>query len=131
MNINPQLDSREWVFCQVDASFPLALTKPLLVFHEDESTTIVIETEHAKRYDLRYEFVCRRITANVDSGLDSVGFISTLTAALAGRGISVNVVSAFHHDHLFVPLDRVDDAMQTLQALSSKAGSLDQIVDPL
>ena len=129
--VNPQLDPREWVFCAVDASFPLALTKPLLVFHEDESTTIVIETENAKRFDLPYEFVCRRITAGVSTALNAVGFIAKLAAALAERGIAVNVVSAFHHDHLFVPADRAGEAMQTLQALSASAGSLDQIVDPL
>ena len=34
---------------------------------------------------------------------------------LAAAGISVNAVSAFHHDHLFVPEDRAEEALRLLQ----------------
>jgi hypothetical protein len=52
------------------------------------------------------------------SSLLAVGFLAAVTAALASEGISVNPVSAFHHDHLFVPWERRRDAMRILRALS-------------
>jgi uncharacterized protein len=52
-----------------------------------------------------------------------VGFLAAITARLATAGISVNAVSAFHHDHLFVPADRADDAMVLLQEMSKATRS--------
>jgi hypothetical protein len=48
-----------------------------------------------------------------------VGFLAAITARLAEAGISVNAVSAFHHDHLFVPADRGDEAMAALRDMSA------------
>ena len=43
------------------------------------------------------------ITLDVHSSLESVGFLAAVSARLAAAGIPCNAVSAFHHDHLFVP----------------------------
>ena len=37
----------------------------------------------------------------------------------AAAGIGVNPVSAFHHDHLFVPEARAEEAMTILREISS------------
>jgi hypothetical protein len=42
-----------------------------------------------------------------------------MTARLADAGIGVNAVSAFYHDHLFVPEDRADEALTLLQKMSA------------
>lgn len=91
---------------------------PLLTFREQEGTTLVIQREEAEAAGLRYAFASRMITLTVHSALDAVGFLAAITARLAEAGISVNAVSAFHHDHLFVPADRADDAMAALQQMS-------------
>jgi hypothetical protein len=49
------------------------------------------------------------------------GFLAAITARLAETGISVNVVSAFYHDHLFVPHDRADEALARLQEMMRRA----------
>jgi len=54
----------------------------------------------------------------VHSALDAVGFLAAVTTRLAEAGISVNAVSAFHHDHLFVPEHRADEALQLLLEMS-------------
>jgi uncharacterized protein len=59
-----------------------------------------------------------RITLGVHSSLDAVGLTACVAEALAARGIGANVVAAFHHDHVFVPWGRRDEAMAALQALS-------------
>lgn len=68
---------------------------------------------------LRQTFASRLITLTVHSALDAVGFLAAVTARLAETGISVNAVSAFHHDHLFVPADRAEDAMAVLREISA------------
>lgn len=90
----------------------------LLVFREQEGTTLVILREAAEAAGLRYAFPSRLITLTVHSALDAVGFLAAITARLAQAGISVNAVSAFHHDQLFVPTDRADEAMAILQETS-------------
>jgi Uncharacterized protein conserved in bacteria len=47
-----------------------------------------------------------------------VGFLAAVTAPLAEAGISVNAVSAFYHDHLFVSVERAEDAQRLLQKLA-------------
>ena len=59
-----------------------------------------------------------RIMLAVHSGLDAVGLTARVAGALAERDISANVVAAFHHDHVFVPWDRRDEALETLAALA-------------
>ena len=118
-NMKPELDPEEWVFCSVDPTFPLALAKPLMVFHEGEGTTIVITAGAADRFELAYEERWNRITATVLSALDAVGFIAELVRCLAQRNIPANAVSAYHHDHLFVPADRAADALRALETLAA------------
>jgi hypothetical protein len=47
-----------------------------------------------------------------------VGLTAAFAAALAREGISCNVIAGLHHDHLFVPWDRRDDALRALEALA-------------
>ena len=60
-----------------------------------------------------------RITLAVHSSLDAVGLTAAVAGVLAERGISANMVAAFHHDHLFVPWSRRAEALAALQALSA------------
>ena len=118
--MKPALDPREWVFCSVDRSFLTSAHRPLLVFHEPEGTTIVIEREVAESLGLEYAFVSRHITLRVHSDLNAVGFLSTIASELAKHMIPTNAVSAFYHDHLFVPLDKAEEALRILESLSSE-----------
>ena len=115
-NIKPELQPGIFVFCTIPANQPVpAALNPLLTFREQEGTTLVIPREEAEAAGLNHAFASRLITLTVHSALDAVGFLAAITACLAAAGISVNAVSAFHHDHLFVPYDRADEAMALLQ----------------
>ena len=61
------------------------------------------------------------ITLSVHSSLEAVGFLAAITARLANAGISVNAVSAFHHDHLFVPEHRASEALRLLQDMQDQS----------
>jgi uncharacterized protein len=123
-HMKPEMRPGIFVFCTIppDQSIPAALT-PLLTFREQEGTTLVIPREEAEAAGLSYAFSSRLISLTVHSALDAVGFLAAITARLAAAGISVNAVSAFHHDHLFIPADRADDAMAVLQELSKATHS--------
>jgi hypothetical protein len=45
-----------------------------------------------------------------------------MTSLLAERGITTNVIAGFYHDHMFVPSDRTDEAMEALKELASEPG---------
>jgi hypothetical protein len=118
-DMKPELRPGVFVFCSIPANEPApAMLRPLLTFREQEGMTLVILREEAEAVRLRYTFPLRLITLTVHSALDAVGFLAAITAGLADAGISVNAVSAFHHDHLFVPVDRADEALAVLQEMS-------------
>lgn len=102
-HMKPELRPGIFVFCTIPTNAPIpAALNPLLTFREQEGTTLVIRREEAEAAGLRSAFASRLITLTVHSSLDAVGFLAAIAARLAEAGISVNAVSAFHHDHLFV-----------------------------
>ncbi|MEE8121371.1 MAG: ACT domain-containing protein, partial [Anaerolineales bacterium] len=92
---------------------------PIGWFREAEGITLIVERNNADDEGLDYEFISRMITLNIHSSLEAVGFLATITSKLAGAGISVNTISAFYHDHLFVPTDRASTVMQLLDELKN------------
>ena len=118
-HMKPEMRPGIFVFCTIPPNEPIpASASPLLTFREQEGTTLVILREEAEAAGLRTAFASRLITLTVHSALNAVGFLAAITARLAGAGISVNAVSAFHHDHLFLPADKADEAMAILQEMS-------------
>ncbi|XUM24934.1 ACT domain-containing protein [Bradyrhizobium oligotrophicum S58] len=122
--MTPELQDGVFVFCTVPAEVgpPSGLT-PLMLFREREAITLIVRREDAERAGLTYQFAARLITLSVLSALDAVGFLAAVTAKLAAAGISVNAVSAFHHDHLFVPEARGKEAVLLLHELSRSAAT--------
>ena len=59
-----------------------------------------------------------RITLQVHSSLEAVGLTARVAESLADRGISANMVAAFHHDHVFVPWPRRAEALIILENLA-------------
>ena len=59
------------------------------------------------------------ITLEVQSDLTAVGFVAAVARALADAGIPANAVAAYNHDHLFVPAERADAALRTLERMSA------------
>jgi hypothetical protein len=52
------------------------------------------------------------------SDLESVGLTAALSKRLAEAGISANVVAALHHDHIFVPWERREEALALLRSFA-------------
>lgn len=106
---------KEYIFTTTsEAKFQELKVSPLLIFREDEGITIITEKREAEINSLNYSETWSMITLAVHSNLSVVGFIAIITDKLAKCGISVNVISAFHHDHLFVPTTKANKALQLL-----------------
>jgi hypothetical protein len=92
---------------------------PRMMFQENEGTTLILLKSEAEAAGLSFEFPSRMITLNVHSSLEAVGFIARIATELAAAGMGVNPVSAFYHDHLFIPDGRQDEAMTLLKAMAA------------
>ena len=114
-DLKPVLDPEIFVFSTVppDAAIPAAL-KAVQMFREREGTTLILPLAEAEAAALDHQFPCRMITLDVPSALDAIGFLAAAAARLAKAGISVNAVSAYYHDHLFVPREQAEEAMRLL-----------------
>ena len=118
-DMKPEMLEGTFVFCTTSEEREItSAIKPVLIFREREGTTLVIRREEAESAGLPYQFASRLITLTIHSSLDAVGFLAAITTRLAEAGISVNAVSAFYHDHLFVSDDRADEALGLLQSMS-------------
>lgn len=62
-----------------------------------------------------------RISLEIHSRLDAVGLTAVMASRLADLGISVNIIAALRHDHLFVPWDRREEALECLRSLQGEA----------
>lgn len=117
-NMQPVLDPNTYVFATTTEDYDIAALTPLMVFQEAEGTTLILRQEAAIAHGLAHDFPCRRITLNIHSSLEAVGFIAAVATRLAKAGMGVNPVSAYFHDHVFVPEDNAQKAMETLHAMT-------------
>jgi len=118
--MDPILQEDEYVFCSVSSDkFSKMRSPPIGSFHEAEGITIILKKDTAEKEELDYDFPSRMVTFNVHSSLNAVGFLAAITEKLAAHGISVNAISAYYHDHIFVPTERIEEVMRLLSELSN------------
>lgn len=121
-SMSPELLPGVHVFATLPSGAPRpAGLDPVMIFREREGETLILRENEAKAAGLPFAFPSRMITLNVHSSLDAVGFLAAITTRLAAAGIGVNPVSAYFHDHLFVPAHRADEAMAILKALAAES----------
>jgi hypothetical protein len=120
--MKPELQPGEYVFASVPIDDSI-IVKDAVVgwFRESEGITLILERSAAIAAGVECTFPSRMITLTVHSSLEAVGFLALITERLAAAGISVNAISAYYHDHLFVPLQKADQAMQMLHTIMEEA----------
>ena len=119
--LEPVLRDGEYVFVSVSADAASRLPAEATI-REDEGVTVVLLREHADAAGLGYEFVARWISLTVNSSLAAVGLTAAFATALGEAGISCNVLAAYHHDHILVPVDDAQRAMEALRELARTRG---------
>ncbi|WP_293749924.1 ACT domain-containing protein [uncultured Paraglaciecola sp.] len=119
-SMQPVLSESEYVFASLekDSQVSVAELAPLGTFYEKEGLTVIVPKTNADVSGLSYEGVFQCITLNVHSSLDAVGLTAAVSAALTRENISANVVAAYYHDHIFVPIAKANQALSCLQKLA-------------
>jgi hypothetical protein len=116
-DLRPVRRPGEFVFVSVDDPSGLAVAAMIT---EDEGWSYVVPRADADENALHFDFVAAWITLRVHSSLGAVGLTAAFSAALADEGISANVLAGLRHDHILVPTERADDALEVLRGLSRR-----------
>lgn len=117
--MKPRLQDGVYVFATLPPGQAVPpMVEPVMVFREAEGRTFILTEEEARKVGLDATFRCRRITLEIHSALEAVGFLAAITTRLAASGMGVNPVSAFYHDHLFVPAERAEEAVALLEEMA-------------
>jgi uncharacterized protein len=105
-----------FTYIAVEVPTPGLLAAAHAVVKEGPLTAIVLPVEAAQRAGQRGPVELAWLTLTVQSSLEAVGLTAAVSGRLAALGIACNVLAGYHHDHLLVPIDRVDDAIAALTA---------------
>ena len=119
-SLSPRLNPGRFVFCSVPQPTVVQVAAALGRIREAEGTTLILAREEAERLGLAYDYLAAWITLEVHSSLAAVGLTAAFAKALAGEGISCNVIAGFHHDHLFVAEADAERALARLQRLAAE-----------
>ncbi|MEV6055142.1 ACT domain-containing protein [Streptomyces sp. NPDC052107] len=115
--MRPELNPGRYVFTMAEGGVPSGVT-PVVTVAEPEGLTLVVPQAEADAAGMAYDYVAAWITLRVHSALAAVGLTAAVSRALADAELSCNVVAGFHHDHLFVPYDRAEEAVDVLRRLA-------------
>jgi len=98
----------------------VATLNPVCIFQEQEGITVILPKHQADDSSLPYSILCAWITLTVHSSLEAVGLPAAVSKAMTDANISCNVVAAYYHDHIFVPVEDADRAMDALTKLTKQ-----------
>ena len=118
--LQPVLHRGVYVFCVLPQVPDTGFDDFVAMFREAEGVTVIAEESKARRHGWRVLVRAAWLTLSVHSDLEAVGLTAAVAAALANAGISCNVVAAGHHDHLFVPIESGQRALDELLALKAR-----------
>lgn len=114
-NMRPSIQKEPFAFLTSDKDFPGEIQKEaIMVFRETEGMTVILNERVANKFNFSARDRWAMITLTIHSDLNAVGFLAAITKKLAEAQISVNAVSAYFHDHLFVLWDKRDETMKIL-----------------
>jgi hypothetical protein len=94
---------------------------PLATCREPEGLSLLLDEQDLAKSGLPHAFFCKGISLNVNSSLYAMGFLAAVAEVLAKASMSINIVSAYHRDYLFVPTGRAEEALALLKKLASDA----------
>lgn len=117
IGLEPALDAGPFAFVSVPFATDWRGLDVVASVREAEALTLVLPEAQALARGFCVLFRAARITLTVASDLDAVGLTVVVATALAQAGVACNVIAGARHDHLFVPVDAAEVAMQRLRAL--------------
>ncbi|PZR15456.1 MAG: hypothetical protein DI536_08380 [Archangium gephyra] len=121
-SMQPVFLEGNWSFVTVPNGKPMPPgLNPMATFREPEGMSLLLDDADVAKSGLVAAFHCKGISLNVNSSLYAIGFLAAISEVLARQAMSINIISAFNRDYLFVPVARADEALQTLKKLARNA----------
>ena len=117
-SMSPEISEESFVFFSVEADKIPQELRAEGIFREKEGITIICEENEALKHSFPCEERYKRISLGVHSSLQAVGFLHAIISELTDEEISCNVISAYYHDHIFVPEPTADKALLVLSNLA-------------
>jgi hypothetical protein len=115
--LQPTLNPGTFAFATLSSDQRVEVDDVVAFVREPEGISVVVDDDRARQLGLTTVFRCAWITLTVHSDLHAVGLTAAFASALASAGIGCNVVAGTNHDHIFVPVDRAQAAMDVLRQL--------------
>lgn len=122
-SMQPVLHAGTYAYCVVPHGTDLSALSVVVTVAESEGLTVVLPEAQAIEAGLSVLFRAAWITLTVHSDLQAVGLTAAFATALGRAGISCNVVAGAWHDHLFVPVEQAQQALDALKALQQAAAA--------
>ena len=122
-SMDPVLHEGVYVFSSVERKDDLGEINFVASIEEAEGISVVLHEADATSLGLEVLFRAAWITLTVHSDLEAIGLTAVIAGAFAKAGISCNVVAGTFHDHLFVPVDKAEAAMQVLRKMQFSGSS--------
>lgn len=117
-HMQPELNPGRYAFVALPDGLALDPAQVVAFIREPEGLSVILTEQVALDFGLPIAFTAAWITLTVHSDLAAVGLTAAFSQALEQAGISCNVVAGVHHDHLFVPVEQAQMAVDALCALS-------------
>ncbi|WP_434926419.1 ACT domain-containing protein [Shewanella sp. HL-SH2] len=119
--MKPAIMPGDWVFCTVKGTLvDYVHLNPLATFVEAEGLTLLLSQTQADHNNIAYSGTFKQITLTVNSSLEAVGLTAAIATQLTEHNISANVVAAYYHDHIFIPIDKAQLALAAINTLSAE-----------
>ncbi|TKX20265.1 ACT domain-containing protein 2 [Elsinoe australis] len=129
-SMTPVLHPEPCVYATVSASAPQEKLLALLplaraIFNEgDDGMSILLPLATAKAYPRLLTIIdpiMNHIELKVYSSLEGIGLTAAVAQALTDAKIPCNVIAALKHDHVYVPKEKAEAALQALNDLVEEA----------
>jgi hypothetical protein len=109
-----------FVFATIPAGQPLPDVPLSAMVSEASGTTLLLTLEAAEEAGLPFEYPAAWLSLTMHISLSSIGVSASIATAMAMKGVPCNVLSGFHHDHLLVPYEMVDEAMAVIDLVRAQ-----------
>jgi hypothetical protein len=120
-NMDPRLNPGTYAFVLALPGVEVPPDQIIASIREPGGLSLVIPQPLAHELGLPVTYSASWITLTVNSDLAAVGLTAAFSGALAHAGISCNVIAGVHHDHLFVPANQAEQALDVLAQLQASA----------
>jgi hypothetical protein len=122
-NMHPVLHSGRYAFVRLPPDATLDLSSVVASIREAEGLSVVLPEKVALDHGYPVAFTAAWITLTVQSDLAAVGLTAAFSRVLTQASVSCNVVAGVHHDHVFVPFEQAQRAMEVLHALQQSVAA--------